>query len=380
MLTVHVRRAGHAAPRQARPGRRAPPATSRPPPTSRSSTPSCTSRRVNASGPPRARPHRRAGPRLPVGRAQQAHGDDRRDPGRRDLLAGAPGRVLRSSRPASSRPPTTTSSALEIETDGSITPRDALASAGDTLRNLVEPRRRPVRRAAGLELGEVVADHADVARPRAADRGARPVRAAAQLPQAGAGRHDRPAGAEDRGRPARASRTSVRSRSKRCMQKLDERGLSLRVKGSEPTMPAPKKGRASVGTPRTSSCMLANLAASLFEASAITTTEAKAKALRPYAEKLITKAKKGGVHEQRQVVATHPRQARDAQAVRRDRARATPTATAATCGSSSSAPRRRRRAHGASSWSDPLRASSACAPPAGRLAEARDLREDPGAG
>jgi len=50
--------------------------------------------------------------------------------------------------------------------------------------------------------------------------------------------------------------------------------------------------------------MIANLAASLFAAEAITTTEAKARMLRPYAEKLITKAKKGGVHERRQVIAT----------------------------------------------------------------------------
>jgi large subunit ribosomal protein L17 len=44
------------------------------------------------------------------------------------------------------------------------------------------------------------------------------------------------------------------------------------------------------------------MAASLFAAEAIVTTEAKAKALRPIAEKLITKARKGGVHRQRQVV------------------------------------------------------------------------------
>jgi large subunit ribosomal protein L17 len=49
--------------------------------------------------------------------------------------------------------------------------------------------------------------------------------------------------------------------------------------------------------------MMANLAAHLFEAETITTTVAKAKALRPYAERLITKAKKGGVHNQRLVVA-----------------------------------------------------------------------------
>jgi large subunit ribosomal protein L17 len=49
---------------------------------------------------------------------------------------------------------------------------------------------------------------------------------------------------------------------------------------------------------------MANLAVALFEHGHITTTVTRAKALRPYAEKLITKAKAGGVHRQRQVVAT----------------------------------------------------------------------------
>jgi large subunit ribosomal protein L17 len=48
---------------------------------------------------------------------------------------------------------------------------------------------------------------------------------------------------------------------------------------------------------------MANLAVSLFDHGGITTTVSRAKALRPYAEKLITKGKKGGVHRQRQVVA-----------------------------------------------------------------------------
>ena len=48
--------------------------------------------------------------------------------------------------------------------------------------------------------------------------------------------------------------------------------------------------------------MMANLVASLIAAEAITTTEAKAKAMRPIAEKMITKARKGGVHNHRQVV------------------------------------------------------------------------------
>ena len=47
---------------------------------------------------------------------------------------------------------------------------------------------------------------------------------------------------------------------------------------------------------------MANLVASLIAAEAITTTEAKAKAMRPIAEKIITKARKGGMHNHRQVV------------------------------------------------------------------------------
>lgn len=68
-------------------------------------------------------------------------------------------------------------------------------------------------------------------------------------------------------------------------------------------MPTPTKGARLGGGPAHQKAMLANLAASLFAAEAIVTTEAKAKALRPVAEKLITKARKGGVHNHRQVVA-----------------------------------------------------------------------------
>jgi large subunit ribosomal protein L17 len=49
--------------------------------------------------------------------------------------------------------------------------------------------------------------------------------------------------------------------------------------------------------------MMGNLVASLIAAEALVTTEAKAKALRPIAERMVTKAKKGGLHRQRQVVA-----------------------------------------------------------------------------
>jgi large subunit ribosomal protein L17 len=68
-------------------------------------------------------------------------------------------------------------------------------------------------------------------------------------------------------------------------------------------MPAtPKKGRRFGGDAAHQKLMMANLAASLFAAEGIVTTEAKAKALRPVAEKLITKARKGGLHNHRQVV------------------------------------------------------------------------------
>ena len=69
-------------------------------------------------------------------------------------------------------------------------------------------------------------------------------------------------------------------------------------------MPAPKKGPRFGGSSSHQKAMMANLAASLFAAEGIVTTEAKAKALRPYAEKLITKAKKGGLHRYRDALST----------------------------------------------------------------------------
>jgi large subunit ribosomal protein L17 len=65
----------------------------------------------------------------------------------------------------------------------------------------------------------------------------------------------------------------------------------------------PTKGRRLGGDAAHQKAMLGNLAASLIAAEALVTTEAKAKALRPVIEKLITKARKGGVYRQRQVVA-----------------------------------------------------------------------------
>jgi large subunit ribosomal protein L17 len=65
----------------------------------------------------------------------------------------------------------------------------------------------------------------------------------------------------------------------------------------------PTKGKRFGGSAAHQKAMFGNMVASLIAAEAIVTTEAKAKALRPIAEKVVTKAKKGGVHNQRQVVA-----------------------------------------------------------------------------
>jgi large subunit ribosomal protein L17 len=69
-------------------------------------------------------------------------------------------------------------------------------------------------------------------------------------------------------------------------------------------MPTPTKGPRLGGSPAHERLMLANLATSLFEHGRITTTETKAKRLRPLAEKLVTFAKRGDLHARRQVMTT----------------------------------------------------------------------------
>ena len=67
-------------------------------------------------------------------------------------------------------------------------------------------------------------------------------------------------------------------------------------------MPKPTKGPRLGGSSSHQKARLANLATSLFEHNQIKTTEPKARALRPYAEKLITHAKKGTLHNRREVL------------------------------------------------------------------------------
>src|SRR6478752_698417 len=67
-------------------------------------------------------------------------------------------------------------------------------------------------------------------------------------------------------------------------------------------MPQPTKGPRLGGSPAHERLMLANLATSLFKHGKITTTETKAKRLRPLAERLVTFAKRGDLHSRRRVL------------------------------------------------------------------------------
>ena len=69
-------------------------------------------------------------------------------------------------------------------------------------------------------------------------------------------------------------------------------------------MPRPRKGPRLAGSPAHERLLLANLASDLFMHDKVATTEAKAKAVRPLAEKLITKARKGDIHSRRVVLRT----------------------------------------------------------------------------
>jgi len=67
-------------------------------------------------------------------------------------------------------------------------------------------------------------------------------------------------------------------------------------------MPRPKRGRRLGGSPTHQKHILSNLAQELFWEERVTTTIAKAKMLRPFAEKMITKARTGSLHSRRQIL------------------------------------------------------------------------------
>jgi large subunit ribosomal protein L17 len=67
-------------------------------------------------------------------------------------------------------------------------------------------------------------------------------------------------------------------------------------------MPRPKRGKRLGGSPSHQKKILSNLTVALIEHEQVTTTHAKAKVLRPYAEKVITKARRGDLHARRTVL------------------------------------------------------------------------------
>jgi large subunit ribosomal protein L17 len=67
-------------------------------------------------------------------------------------------------------------------------------------------------------------------------------------------------------------------------------------------MPRPKRGRRLGGSPSHQRAILSNLAQELFWDERVTTTLAKAKMLRPYAEKMITRARQGTLHDRRLIL------------------------------------------------------------------------------
>src|SRR3954447_26619167 len=88
---------------------------------------------------------------------------------------------------------------------------------------------------------------------------------------------------------------------------LNNPSRSYLIRGPAPrkeivAMPKPTKGRRLGGSSSHQKALLANLATSLFEHGRIKTTEPKARALRPYAEKLITHARKGTLHNRGEVM------------------------------------------------------------------------------
>ena len=121
--------------------------------------------------------------------------------------------------------------------------------------------------------------------------------------------HSRVGGAVPRFRPGRGRTPNTDRKPSAPGSSLPGRRLTRgyargpRSKGHT-TCPRPRRVPASAASPAHERLILANLATSLFEHGKITTTETKAKRLRPHAEKLITTAKKGTLHSRREVMKT----------------------------------------------------------------------------
>ena len=157
--------------------------------------------RARAASPSTSRSSRAAATCRPT--ATSAVRDHRRHPGRLDLLAGAPGHLQRRADPRRAVDRTTTASSSTSRPTARSRPREALASAGATLRSLVELVADMSDEPQGLELGEVGRRHRRLARPRPAR--SRTSTCPSVPATASSGPRSTPIGellAEDRGRPA----------------------------------------------------------------------------------------------------------------------------------------------------------------------------------
>ena len=204
---------------------------------------------------------------------------------------------------------------LDITTDGSVEPKDALAEAAeilirqlaiftdleniDRLRSAADGGRRRWRRGADL----VASDG------QLPDRGARARSPLVQLPQAGRHRDDRrprhevgerarrdPELRQEVDRGGQGDPAAARAQPPRRQRRRQRRRPRLLMRHGRT---GKKLGRDSAHR----KALYANLACSLIEHGRIRTTEAKAKAVKPYAEKMITLGRRGDLHARRQALA-----------------------------------------------------------------------------
>ena len=203
---------------------------------------------------------------------------------------------------------------LDIETDGTISPREALASAGDTLRNLVSLVADLEEAPQGLELGDtntMSSGSPDLdLRIEELDLSERPRNCLkrAQINTIGE--------LVERTMDDLLAITNFGQKSAdEVVQRLDERGLSLRTR-TERSCQALRARSPARRTPAHQKAMIGNLVASLIAAESIVTTEAKAKALRPVAEKCVTDGVQGRRGQPAQRGRPHPGQGHGPQALR----------------------------------------------------------------
>ena len=229
---------------------------------------------------------------------------------------------------------------VDVETKPSILPRDAMASAGKTLVELFGLARELNVDAEGIEVGPSPQEQENLAnfsmpieemeltvrsynclkregihtvgelisRSEAdlldiRNFGAKSIdEVKMKLAQMGLALKDSPPGFDPSHVVRHLRHRRLRQR-RRLGLRRDRAALNSHLStGRTAVMPQPTKGPRLGGGPAHQRLMLANLATSLFEHGSITTTEAKAKRLRPLAERLITFAKKGDLHARRQVM------------------------------------------------------------------------------